>query len=164
MQLLCTLRNHCRQWPRNTRYQAGAAPYLGRTSTGRIAPACLAHSLDHLVGECQQLVRDVDAEHASGSEIYHQFKFGRLLDWQVVRFGALENFPDIMGRYLTKYAPTDTIAHQTAAKDESRKRINRWYAVASGQCQNLMASLGRPGSSTNDERACPTLHKRVKGD
>jgi hypothetical protein len=30
---------HCRQWPRNTRYQADATPYLGRTFTGRIAPA-----------------------------------------------------------------------------------------------------------------------------
>jgi hypothetical protein len=38
-QLLCTLRNHCRQWPRNTRYQADATPYLGRTFTGWIAPA-----------------------------------------------------------------------------------------------------------------------------
>ena len=34
MQSLCTLRNRCRQRPRNTRYQAGAAPYLDRTSTG----------------------------------------------------------------------------------------------------------------------------------
>jgi len=40
MQSLCTLRNHCRQRSRNTRYQAGATPYLGRTSTGWIAPAC----------------------------------------------------------------------------------------------------------------------------
>src|SRR6266568_3238608 len=40
MQLLCTLRHHCRQWPRNTRYQADATPYLGLTFTGWIAPAC----------------------------------------------------------------------------------------------------------------------------
>src|SRR5262245_52318382 len=40
MQSLCTLRSHCRQWPRNTRYQADATPYLGRTFTGWIAPAC----------------------------------------------------------------------------------------------------------------------------
>ena len=40
MQSLCTLRNHCRQRPRNTRYQADATPYLGRTFTGWIAPAC----------------------------------------------------------------------------------------------------------------------------
>jgi hypothetical protein len=31
--------DHCRQWPRNNRYQADATPYLGRTCTGRIAPA-----------------------------------------------------------------------------------------------------------------------------
>jgi hypothetical protein len=40
MQSLCTLRNHCRQRSRNTRYQAAATPYSGRTSTGWIAPAC----------------------------------------------------------------------------------------------------------------------------
>ena len=40
MQLLCTLRDRCRQRPRNTRYQADANPYLGRTYTGWIAPAC----------------------------------------------------------------------------------------------------------------------------
>src|SRR6516165_1064060 len=40
MQSLCTLRNHCHQLLRNTRYQADATPYLGRTFTGRIAPAC----------------------------------------------------------------------------------------------------------------------------
>ena len=39
MQSLCTLRNHCCQRPRNTRYQADATPYLGRTFTGWIAPA-----------------------------------------------------------------------------------------------------------------------------
>src|SRR5262245_12536317 len=51
MQSLCTLRSHCRQWPRNTRYQAGRYPLLGpdfhqldHTSLR------LAHLLDHLVG------------------------------------------------------------------------------------------------------------------
>jgi hypothetical protein len=37
--LLCTLRRGRRLPRRNTRYQAGATPYLGRTSTGWIAPA-----------------------------------------------------------------------------------------------------------------------------
>jgi hypothetical protein len=43
MHSLCTLRNRCRQRSRNTRYHAGAAPFVGRTSIGSIAPACLAH-------------------------------------------------------------------------------------------------------------------------
>ena len=37
--LLCTLRRRCRHRRRNTHYQAGATPYLGRTCTGWIAPA-----------------------------------------------------------------------------------------------------------------------------
>src|SRR5215218_753881 len=36
---LCTLRRGRRLPRRNTRYQAGATPYLGRTSTGWTAPA-----------------------------------------------------------------------------------------------------------------------------
>jgi hypothetical protein len=39
---LCTLRSRRRRRPRNTHYQAGATPYLGRTCTGRTAPAFLA--------------------------------------------------------------------------------------------------------------------------
>src|SRR5262245_62352782 len=54
MQSLCTLRNHCRQWPRNTRYQADATPYLGRTSTGWIAPA-LPGALIRFTGHCRDM-------------------------------------------------------------------------------------------------------------
>src|SRR2546427_2333718 len=91
MQSLCTLRNHRRQWPRNTRYQAGAAPYLGRTSTGWIAPACLAHSLDHLVGKRKQLVRHREAERLGGFEIDDQLELGRLFDRKLAGICAREN-------------------------------------------------------------------------
>jgi hypothetical protein len=80
MQSLCTLRNHCRQWPRNTRYQADATPYLGRTCTGWIAPAfVLAHLFDHLVGATAQRERHRKAECVSGLEIEDQLDLGRLL-------------------------------------------------------------------------------------
>src|SRR5246127_5359381 len=75
MQSLCTLRNHCRQWPRNTRYQADATPYLGRTSTGWIAPACLAHSFDRLVGAGDQRRRDGEADRLRGIEVDDQLVF-----------------------------------------------------------------------------------------
>src|SRR6266436_1801969 len=61
VQSLCTLRGHCRQGPRNIRYQAGATPYSDRSSTGWIAPACLAHSFDHLVSAGEQRLRGGDA-------------------------------------------------------------------------------------------------------
>ena len=40
---LCTLRDRRRRRPRNTRYRAPATAYPRRSSTGRTAPACLAH-------------------------------------------------------------------------------------------------------------------------
>src|SRR2546427_4244341 len=50
-----------RQAPRNIRYQAGGTPYSDRSSTGWIAPACLAQSFDHLVGAGEQRLRGGDA-------------------------------------------------------------------------------------------------------
>src|SRR5262249_19966849 len=91
MQSLYTLRDHCRQWPRNTRYQADATPYLGRTSTGWIAPACLAHSFDHLVGEREQLIPDGEAKRLGSLEVEHQIELDRLQDWQVGLLLALDH-------------------------------------------------------------------------
>src|SRR5271165_2798128 len=44
---LCPLRRRRRRRPRNTRYQAGATPYLGRTSTGWNAPASPGALAEH---------------------------------------------------------------------------------------------------------------------
>ena len=81
MQSLCTLRDHCRQWPRNTRYQAGRYPLLGpdfhrldRTSF------VLAHLFDHLVGERKQRGRHVEAERFRSLEVNHEFELVYLLD------------------------------------------------------------------------------------
>ena len=66
-QLLCTLR-HGRHLPRrNTRYQAGATPYLGRTFTGWIPPASWRTSVSvwigwnskHLDGRCMSRQREL---------------------------------------------------------------------------------------------------------
>src|SRR5215469_14861029 len=70
-QSLCTLRNHPHGGSRNTRYQADATPYLGRTSTGWIAPACLAHLFDPLVCDGEQNRRHCEAQHLGGRHIEH---------------------------------------------------------------------------------------------
>jgi len=66
MQSLCTLRNRCRQRPRNTRYQADATPYLGRTFTGWIAPALrLAHLFNHFVRPSQERWRYCETDRSA---------------------------------------------------------------------------------------------------
>src|SRR5712671_6730788 len=116
MQSLCTLRNHCRQWPRNTRYQAGAAPYLDRTSTGWIAPACLAHSFDHLVGAAEQRQRDGEAERVSSLEINEQLDFRALLHRQVSRLLALEDAARVDASKTKVVRNIPAVAHQAAGR------------------------------------------------
>jgi hypothetical protein len=101
MQSLCKLRHLCRQRSRNTRYQAGAAPYLGRSSTGWIAPAYLAHSFDHLVGAGDEQRRQVEAERAGSLEVDRQIEFGWQLDRQVGRLGA-RGFSEATAMALTE--------------------------------------------------------------
>src|SRR5215831_4232017 len=97
MQSLCTLRDHCRQGSRNTRYQAGAAPYLDRSSTGWIAPACLAHSFDHLVGAGEHRRWHLEPERFRRLEIDNQLELRRLLNRQVSGLLALKDTIDVTG-------------------------------------------------------------------
>src|SRR5436190_14844066 len=97
-QSLCTLRNHRRQWPRNTRYQAGRYPltWAGLSPAGS-HQLCLAHSFDHLVGEGEQLWRNVDAERLGGVEIDHQSELGGLNDRHLRRVGATSQLSKVHG-------------------------------------------------------------------
>ena len=52
-------------------------------------------SFNHLVSLGEHQNWDLKAEGVSGLEIDHQFYLGALLDWEVSRLGALENFSDV---------------------------------------------------------------------
>ena len=91
MQLLCTLRNHCRQGPRNTRYQADATPYLGRTFTGWIAPACGWRTYSITSSARRAAVAERQTERLRGLEVDDQLELGALIDRQIGGLLALEN-------------------------------------------------------------------------
>src|SRR5262249_21721877 len=92
MQSLCTLRDHCRQGSRNTRYQAGAAPYLDRSSTGWITPACLAHSFDHLVGAGEHRRGNVDVQCLGGLQVDRSNLVPRRIRMRPARRSATTQF------------------------------------------------------------------------
>jgi len=129
-QSLCSLRDHCRQWPRNTRYQADATPCLDRTFTGWIAPALrLAHRLDHLVSEREQRRWDCDTERFGGLEVYDEVNLSRLLDWQVNRPLPIENWVANAFGELTSLGEE---LHEKVDSVSGTKRNQVWDEAAIG--------------------------------
>src|SRR6516162_5839346 len=127
MQSLCTLRSPCHQWLRNTRYQADATPYSGRTSTGWIAPALrLAHLFDYLVSAREQRGRHGEVQQSCGPEINRQFKFGCLLDGKVTRLSTMQYSIDEL-RATHKSPPSIlAIAEEEAVLCPRHRWANGW--------------------------------------
>jgi len=56
--------------------------------------------LDHLVGAGEHSRRDIEAKRLGRFEVYDQFELGRLLDWKISGFRALENLIHVLGGTL----------------------------------------------------------------
>src|SRR6516162_4659500 len=93
---------------------SGAAPYLGRTSTGWIAPACLAHSLDDLVGAGEDRGRELDAEFPGGFLVNYQLDRDRLLGHGLARFGTFQHLIHVGGEHRIHFRPLDAVACEAA--------------------------------------------------
>src|SRR3974390_3133155 len=96
MQSLCTLRNHCRQWPATL----ATKRTLLLTWAG-LAPAgshqlCLAHLLDHLVGDGENARRNRKTECIRSLEIDNQFELGGLLNWKIGGLGSPQYLVDVI--------------------------------------------------------------------
>src|SRR6516165_346005 len=74
---------------------------------------CLAHSLDHLVGDGEQLVWNIQIKRFCGLPIDHELESRRLLNRQFTRARPLEDFVHIEG------CPTVQIRETRAERDEA---------------------------------------------
>ena len=152
MQSLCTLRNHCRQWPRNTRYQADATPYLGRTFTGWIAPACgwRTYSITSSA-RASSVRRHVEAERLGGLEVDDQLELGRVLHRQVARLLALEDAVDIAGGAPENVQGVRRIRHQAALHDRLPIRMDGGDGVLRDRRQDRLTMRHGERVRGNDE-------------
>ena len=112
-------RDHCRQRSRNTRYQAGAAPYLGRSSTGWIAPACLAHSLNHLVRAGEQRRRHIESERIRRPEVHDH---SNMVGCSTGRAAGFAPLPRCMGSIIHDRLRGPEIPRRSVGTVSRRKR------------------------------------------
>src|SRR6516164_7894511 len=161
MQSLCALRDHCRQRSRNTRYRAGPAPYSRRSSTGWIAPACLAHSLDHLIGAGEDRWRDRQTQRVRRFQVDDQLEFGRLLDRQVGGLLALENAAGVFAGYSGHRGESRTVADQTAGSGKLADKVDRGDTMSRRHRWQLSTPAVEERVVTDEQRIhTPSLDRR----
>ena len=81
--------------PRVNRYpNDGPLKPTRRVISGLMHCKHRVHLLDHLVGGRESIQRDIDAEHLGGLEVDDELEFRGLLDWNICRLFAFQDFFD----------------------------------------------------------------------
>src|SRR5262245_64512566 len=82
-------------------------------------------SLDHLVGEREQLVGNGQAERLGGLEVDYQLEPSQPFDRQIGRFGPLEDSSGIVTSSSIGLGEAVSVAHQAAVHHSLAVRVNR---------------------------------------
>ncbi len=89
--------------------------------------------LDHLVGEREQIVGDIDAERFGGLEVDYKFEFGRLQNGQLAGLGTLENSRGVNTILPVGVRDAYAVAEQTACHGIFAKLIDGGQPVLLGE-------------------------------
>src|SRR5262245_41125335 len=111
---------------RHRRQRGSAGGQMQKISAGKfhLNPPYFAISLDHLVGEDEQLVWHGHAKRLGSLLVDDQLKFGRQLHRQVGRLLAAENAVNVF-RGTAKYVRIiDSVGYQPAVGEKEAERIN----------------------------------------
>ena len=154
MQSLCTLRDHCRQWPRNTRYQADATPYLGRTFTGWIAPACgwRTYSITSSA-RASSVGGTVRPSAFAVLRLMTSSILGRRLHRQIGGLLALEDAVDVAGRVSVLIDIIGSIGDQATGGDEVAFVVDRRQPVLGRKLDDQIAMTRRQRARRYDQAA-----------
>jgi hypothetical protein len=76
------------------------------------------HSLDDLIGACEEGSWDAEPKNLGSLKVYDEVEFGRLSDWEVRRLAAFQNLMDIVGRLAPDFGRVWAILEETAKPRE----------------------------------------------
>src|SRR5262245_37962914 len=111
-------------------------PYRAAEQRDEVAGA----SLDHLVGEREQVTGDCDAERLGSLEVDHELEPDRLHDRQVGRIRALEHAPGVDSGLTKRFRPVGTVTHEAAGRRELAPFVHGRDRVPGGQSDKLFLS------------------------
>src|SRR5262249_20873130 len=97
--------------------------------------------LDYLVDAGEQQWGNSQPERLSRLEIDYQFKFGRLLDWQIARLSPLENLIHVIRRAPEQVRNVRAVGHEAARFNELSVGGYRWHAVLCSEIAELFALI-----------------------
>src|SRR6266487_2590703 len=117
-----------------------------------------AISFDHLVGEREQLVWNLEAERLSGLEIDDQLELGWLHHWKIGGLRTLENPTDIDTYLAICVGKIASVAHQATGRGELPKLINCGHCMVSHQGDKLITSADEEWVRPYDERPSSSLN------
>src|SRR5215813_5882132 len=119
----------------------------------------LAHSLDHLVGEREQPVRNLEAERLGGLEVDRQLEFGRLLDRQFSGFRTLKNFARVDAALAISIGEVRSVAHQAAGYRVLSQFEHRRHRIPCCQRGDLKALAREEWIGDHEDRASLLANK-----
>src|SRR6516165_1542091 len=154
--------------PCNTRYRrqrGNARGQMQKISAGKFhfEPPSPFTSLDHLVGQCQQLVGNFEAKRLRGLEVDHELELCRQHNRQITRLLAFEDASGVNAGLTVCIGNAGRVAHQAAGRDRFAPVIDRGSPVSGRQRDNSFPLGVHERAGAHVQRASPALDERCKG-
>src|SRR6516165_4488423 len=111
----------------------------------------LAHSLDHLVGDGEQLVWNIQIKRFCGLPIDHELEFRRLLNRQFTRARPLEDFVHIEGCPTVQIRETRAERDEATGIDESLGAVHGRNPTFCFEVNNLASAADRQRVFNHDQ-------------
>ncbi len=115
----------------------------------------MIESLDHLVGEREQVCWRFQSDCFGGLEVDHKVELGRSLNGQITGFGSFENLPCVDADLIERIRYARSIVHEAAGHRELAPRINRRHLVTGGESDELINVVSEQRIDTDLESLDP---------